>query len=222
LNFCYDQKEGIVYSSDLETLEKLGIEREKISDSISQIKELQEQIEKDKEKQPEYLTSAIVQGICYEMIQEQTKKILEQFLKSEKSLKQEIDKLKNDKVSLERTISELVEFYQEMIEANEVDEKNNIAGMSTLKNSIGLLNKKIKDSNETIENLGIRFEAVLEMPSEQIAKTGELPNVMKTGMTLERIWSSVKDKNSAAILSIMFMMKKGLEDKGLRLSGERV
>jgi predicted RNase H-like nuclease (RuvC/YqgF family) len=175
LSFCYDQKEGIVYSSDLAILNKLKVDKSKIIE-IDTCRTTIEKVEKD------------------------------------------VDQLKREKVLLERTINELVEFYKELLQISDEKENNQNVMFSTLKNSIGILNKKIKEESSSIENMNLRLEAVIEMLSEHAARSGQLPNVFRNDMTLEKIWNTIQDKNSAAVFSIMFMVKKALEDKGLRLS----
>lgn len=183
LNFCYDRKKGEIYSSDLFVLQKLGIERDKILECLSDVvKPKVEKVENEAEK-----------------------RIL--------ALEQNFKDLRKEKVLLEQTIRELVDFNKELLE---IDDENE--ALTTVKSSIGILNRKIKQSNETLDSLKERFEVLVEMFSEHSSKTDQLPNVLRTGMTLERIWNSVGNKNSAAILSIMYMMKKALEEKGTRIS----
>jgi hypothetical protein len=211
LNFCYDQKDGVIYASDLDTLEKLGVDKEFISETYVNQKTPQEIIEKVESE--EFCT-------LNKVIEIATNTSIEASNRARFEVEKQLDKLANDKVLLERIIKELVEVQKEQNEFEQEKERISADTSLTLKNSIGLLNKKIKETNEKVENLSLRFEAIVELLSEQASKSNsqsiQLPNIMKNGITVERIWSSSQDKQAAAILSIMFMMKKVLEEKGMR------
>jgi hypothetical protein len=224
LNFCYDQNEGVIYTSDLETLEKLGVDKDKINEAFKKEDEKIDVEYEDKKIDVEYenkehdLPKPNLEEILTDLTKSLVANFNDQISSVEQRLLKKIEVIEKEKVLLERTIRELVDFYKEGMEVEDEKEKNQNESFSTVKNSIGILNKKIKDSNESIQNLKIRFEAVLDILSEHSAKTGQLPNILKNGITLEKIWSSVQDKKSAAILSIMLMMKKALEEKGMRLT----
>jgi hypothetical protein len=203
LNFCHDKKNNLVYCEDLKTIDKLGIEKSKILETCSN----ENKNEKIETEIKDVLLTGYTKKICREMI-----------VKVENDLKREIEQLKGQKVLLERTMNELVEFYKELLEVNDQRQEEQEQLFSTLKNSVGILNRKIKEESVSVDNLNLRFEAVVEMLSEHAARSGQLPNVLRSGVTLEKIWNSIQDKNSAAVLSIMFMIKRALEDKGLRLS----
>lgn len=212
LNFCYDQNEGVIYTSDLETLEKLGVNRGKINEVF---KRQDENVDVEHNK---FITKDEVEKNLVDLTKQLVANFNDRISFVEEKLLIKIETLKKEKVLLEQTIRELVDFYKETIDVDEEKQNNQEKISSTLKNSVGILNKKIKETNETIENLKVRFEAILDLLSEHSAKTGQFPNVFKSGITIEKIWNSVQDKNSAAVLSIMLMMKKALEEKGMRLT----
>jgi ribosomal protein S17E len=205
LNFCYDKQEGIIYSSNLTTLSKLGIKKDKIDVAFDEKQSIP--------LKTEVINSEIVKAICNEMIEKNNENINQQFEENEQTTNEKIDNLRKEKVLLELTIKELVEVYQELIEIDEDQDKTNSQTFTTLKSSIGLLNKKIKESKETVDGMKLRFESTLQM----LAKSNNLPNVFANGITVEKIWSSIDDKNTAATLSIMLMIKKYLEQKGNRV-----
>ena len=134
------------------------------------------------------------------------------------SSQKQIVNLEETKTILHKSIKELLEYISEREDQqgqkqNEYDET-----LNTLKSSICILNKKSKETNEAIKDVNIKSEAIIQLISEQqdgIVRE-ELPNVFKNGITIERIWNSTKDKSAAAILSIMLMLKKSLEEKGFR------
>jgi predicted RNase H-like nuclease (RuvC/YqgF family) len=218
LNFCYDQKNGIIYSDEVDTFIKLGIDRR--TTLIEDLNEI---------KLEHFLTKQEVEIICQKNIEEIIKKSNKQLEKQQK----DVENLKKEKEQLKQSVSEIVEVMQEvssLIEEkqySEIESKTTTdletlkiktgTDLETLKNSVGLLNKKSKESKEEIKNLQNRFDAVLELISENVAKTGKMPNPMEdNNLTLRKIWNTVEDKNSASILSVMIMMKKALEDKGMK------
>ncbi len=193
LNFCYDKHSGIIYSSDLKTLEELGLSKQQIAEAYlsghegQEISNLKKTVEELVEKQTE------------------NQKTIEELVK------------KNEKIVLfEDALKELVEYHKDL--EVQVDEKETQSeeALKILKNSISILNKKIKDSNESIENVNIRTEAIIELLSEQAMNSKQTLNLLSPGITVEKIWNSMRNKNDAAVLSIMYMMKKFLEDKGTR------
>lgn len=197
LNFCYDKTKGIVYSNDLKTLEQLGIKKELISDAYFSSTEGQE-ISK---LQKNYEELKIHQDQNIETINKLTK---------------DVEKLLKDKQQLEKTLKDIIDFQQDIIIQEEDKDTQRIEIESVLKNSIGILNRKIKETNETLEETNLKFEAMIELLAEQASNSKQSVNIMSQGITVEKIWNSTKNKNDAAILSIMYMMKKSLEEKGTR------
>lgn len=197
LNFCYDREKGVLYADDLRTLEDLNISKNLIAETHLK----------------EHETLEITK------LEQSLKLILEQCednFNKMKELEERTQILEKEKVTLERTIKNLIEYLKDVLSQQEKFEQEQEEVASILKNSIGILNKKIKSSNESVENLGIRFEAILEIVSEQIASSKQVVNVMGPHMSIEKIWNSMENKETAAVLSIMYMMKKFLEDKGTR------
>lgn len=195
LNFCFDQTKGIIYSNDLATLEKLGVNKNLIAeayltgDVISKIKNSCEQLEILQKKNQEEIDT----------------------------LKKDNQNLKQEKQELKRVVEEIIEFHKEFEIQNNEKEIKDEETEKILKNSIAILNRKNKETNESIENVSVRLEALIELLSEQIKDSKKMSDIMVPGMTVDRIWNSLKNKNDAAILSIMYMMKKHFEDKGTRV-----
>ena len=196
LNFCYDKSKGIIYADDLITLERLGISKDRISDAYLSGTEGQE--------------LSNLKKICEELKEAQ--------LKSEKTiefLKLQLETIDDNVKVLNKTSKDIVEYQQEFVEQEEEESTQQEETNRILKNSIGILNKKIKESNESIENVGIRFEAIIELLAEQAANKQTF-NIMGSNVSVDKIWNATKNKNDAAVLSIMYMMKKFMEDKGTR------
>jgi hypothetical protein len=213
LNFCFDEESGTIYCNDLNTIEKLGIDKA-TAEVVSSIK---------KEEKITYLSETQIRLICKVIAQEEVKKIQDKIQETNKSnvledsSKSQIEILEKKVNLIERTLNEIVKFQEEnqaLFEDKDAQADNDF---KVLKNSVGLLNKKIKDANESIESLMFKFEAIIELLSDQAARNNDqFPNVLKNGITVEKIWNSTKDKHTAALLSIMVMMKRELEEKGLR------
>jgi len=214
LNFCYDQQNGTIHAVDLETFEKLGVNKDLVYDCVAEdIKNDDKVIDTDKEQKENALqvqVDAFEQQVCVDLEDLQESLI--------------IQKKKNS--SLQQSFKEVVEYQQELIELIEDKEEQQtkiITGqqetINILKNSISILNKKIKESTETTNK---KFEAVLELLSEKALEKNEKvkqwPEVLRKNITLDKIWNSMDNKSEAAILSIMFMLKKAIEEKGTRIS----
>lgn len=193
LNFCYDKHVGVLYASDLKTFEELGLTKQQIADAYvkghegEEISNIKSMIEQLKKKQQE----------------------------SEETTKELVKKIEKV-VSCESMLKQLVEYQSDLeIQLEEKDTQTDEA-LGVLKNSVAILNKKIKESNESLENARIRTEAIIELLSEQAMNSKQTINLLSPGVTVEKIWNSMQNKNNAAVLSIMYMMKKFLEDKGTR------
>lgn len=197
LNFCYDRVNGIIHTSDLLIFEHLGISKKTIADAY--LSETQSQ-EVSSLKQT-------CEDLC--ISNEKNEKIIS-------LLKKQLNVVTDNVKKLENSSKEINECQKDFIEQEEEKIVHQEQTDGVLKNSIGILNKKIKDSNEAIENIAIRFEAIIELISEQINNSKQTVNIMAPNISVEKIWNSMQNKNDAAILAIMYMMKKSLEDKGTR------
>jgi len=183
LNFCYEKNKGIIFSDDLKVLDKLGIDKALIEETY---------LEKN-----EVFNELIIS-------QQKNKEKIE-------NLEAQIKKLFKDKSLLGQITKEIVNYQKETQIQEEEKETQQNEIVKILKTSTGILNKKYREINETIEVLKIKMETIMEsIDSKQSV------NIFGPGVTVEHIWNSMKDKNTAAILSIMFMMKKFFEGKGLR------
>jgi len=195
LNFCYDQVQGIIFSNDLLTLEKLGVDKKLISEA--------------------YLSGDVISKIkttCDELgvVQKQNQKTIE-------SLVEKVETLKKEKQELQKIVNQIVDFHKDFETENEKKELQDVETQNTFRSSIAILNKKNKETNQSIENVSVRLEALIELLSEQIKDSKQMSDIMVPGITVDRIWNSLKNKNDAAILAIMYMMKKHFEDKGTRV-----
>jgi hypothetical protein len=220
LNFCYDQQNGIIHAADKETFEKLGIDKELVYDSNIQSIVLKEP--EENEDNPEEIKQNTKQDDI-DALQIQVDTFEEQVCVDLEALQEDLLKQKKENSSLQQSIKQIIEFQQELMDLTEdkeeqqakliIDQQDTI---NTLKSSIGILNKKIKESTETTSK---KIEAIIELISEKNhSQSKQWPEVLKKYMSLDKIWNSMDNKSEAAILSIMFMIKKALEEKGTRFS----
>jgi len=223
LNFCFDQNSGWIYSNERDVFHKLGFKdlAEKLEEvdfeqklpeiQIIENKVIENRVIENKSDVSEELLNEI--NNKYEEQDKHLKIVLESF---EETLK------KTNK--LENSLKAIVEVQQEVSDLNE--EKNDEYDLKlqtqqqiieTLKTSVGILNKKFKNLTEEIEDSKRRFDALLELFTEKMSTTKNIVNPLKSNTTLREIWTMIEDKNMAAMVSIMFMVKKMLEEKGVRL-----
>jgi len=205
LNFCYDEKTCTVYADNLEVLKKLKVNEKTIRKAFCKTDEELET------KHIEFLSVADVKNVCDKKIQEFEEKKQKPIEELEEQLKRNLEQ--NN--VLKKSLTEIVRFQEDYLDEQEDKELEIENTIEKLKNSIGLLNKKIKESNSEISNLNVKVEAIIDILSEK--NEDEIPNVISKNLSMEKIWDLVKDKNTAATLSIMLMMKKVLEEKGMRL-----
>lgn len=200
LNFCYDKENGFIYSDNIETLKKLKID-------ISLIEKIN----------PETVKKEII--IENKISEETIKDFFEKnYKEKENKLNEEIKLLNNKQNDLQKILNNFLEFQKDQQELENENDKT----LEILKNSIGILNKKIKENNEKNQNLTIKFEAVLEIMAELISKSknnsDQFLDITKSNITLEKIKNSSKDEVTFGILTIALMVKRMMEEKGMRLS----
>jgi hypothetical protein len=215
-NCCFDKENGILYTDNIKNFEKLGLNSSEIKEEKKESVFVKEIIN---DKQAEI--TEILQT-CSELIEEKIKlqeeKKQKQLTELTAKLYQENKELKDKYKILENIFKDLVDIQKENQELDTQEQIKQQNLTETLKNSVGVLNKKIKNSNEEIENLKTKFEALIEIVTEQRVKQTFLPNLATIEkMDLQKIWNIATDKNSAALLSIMLMVKKIFEEKGHRL-----
>jgi len=220
LNFCFDQNSGWIYSNERDVFHKLGLK--------DLAEKLEEVVEQKEQKLPEIqiIENKVIENksdVSEELLNEINNKYEEQ----DKHLKIVIESFeetlkKTNK--LENSLKSIVEVQQEVSDLNE--EKNDEYDLKletqqqiieTLKSSVGILNKKFKNLTDEIEDSKRRFDALLELFTEKMSTTKNIVNPLKSNVTLREIWTMIEDKNMAAMVSIMFMVKKMLEEKGVRL-----
>jgi len=189
LNFYYDKVEGIIYCSDLVTLEKLGIDKQIIKNVY------------------------VDKKIDVVNTENENKINTENDNKIELLNKQVLMLIDNNK-KLESILKCLVDYQKELLEQDDDKEKYLIEKHEVFKNSIVILSKKIKKIDSDVENLNVRFEAIIDLFSDEIMNNKI--NIFSSGITIEKIWNATKNKKDAAVLCIMHMIKKTLEDKGTR------
>lgn len=220
-NCCYDKEKGILYSNDLKNFSNLGINLE--DDKVSHLETVAEYKENPLEDQQKDEIPEVKQEVKQETLATGTlgQRIskLEEIQKENLEYFAEKDYILNTKINaIETLLKQIVEIQTEDNEIKQQDdiEKNN--KVEVLKNSVGVLNKKIKSSNEEIKTINSKFEALIEIISENKSQDSQLPGfATMSEMKLSRIWNTITDKNSAALISIMLMFKKMLEDKGLKV-----
>lgn len=186
LNFCYDKNKGIVYSNNLQVFEKLKISKE----TIVEINLIDQRKEKTKENASNE-SSNIFQ---ITLLEEQQKKLL------------------NEQEKLIIDVNKLLEQHKENIDSR----KETSSAIEVLKNSVIFLNKKNKEFKDSTNNLEAKFDAMLDILADMNVNSKQCVNMSETGITLEKIWNSTNNKETAAILSIMHMIRKSMEDKGAR------
>jgi len=218
LNFCYDKTQGIIYSSDLDVLQKLRIDSNLIENFSTEEKAELKIDQADLKIEPKTeLIKYADELITIERVNLTAHKIVEEAIeKNNKDLRSELDNLKKKNFLVEQTIKELTSICQDLSECNDENQTKQESLNETVKNSIGILNKKIKDTNATIENSNTRVDVIIEMLTEQIESDKKIPNILKNGISIEKIWNSNLNKSTAAMLSIMVMIKKTLEEKGMK------
>ena len=200
LNFCYDKENGFIYSDSIETFEKLKIDNSLIEEI--ELKTIKKEI--------------IIEN---KITEESIKDIFEKMYKEkEKKLNEKLKLIVNKQNEFQKILSDFLDFQNDQQELQ--NENNNT--LEILKNSVGILNKKIKENNEKNKNLSIKFEAILEILSEIVSKsknnTEQFLDITKSNITLEKIKNGSKDEVTFGILTIALMIKRMMEDKGIRLS----
>jgi len=225
LNCCYDKDKGVLYTDDIKNFEKLDLnyhEEESKKFVSQQISEL------DTNKSMQHIASfyenvfakqsANLNDLVNDKLLQQEQKNLINTNMVIAKFKNENEDLKIKYISLKSAFEDLIQIQKENQDLEEYEKKNQQSCIKTLKNSIGILNKKIKDSTEQIETLKSKFEALIDIVTEQKIIEEDLPSFLSmSNMSLKQLWSSIPNKNSAALMSIMLMGKKMLEDKGHRL-----
>lgn len=82
-------------------------------------------------------------------------------------------------------------------------------------------NKNFNFINSKIKKLEEKFDYGLEIFAERLADKEQseiaFPSIFEKRLTLADIYRRVKNKNSASLLALVHLMKKQLEDKGVRL-----
>ncbi|MDD5650246.1 MAG: hypothetical protein PHF86_07520 [Candidatus Nanoarchaeia archaeon] len=186
LNFCYDKNKGIVYSNNLQVFEKLKISKETIVEINL--------IDQKKEKTKENVSNESSNILQISLLEEQQKKLL------------------NEQEKLIIDVNKLLEQHKENIDSR----KETSSAIEVLKNSVIFLNKKNKEFKDSTNNLEAKFDAMLDILADMNVNSKQCVNMSETGITLEKIWNSTNNKETAAILSIMHMIRKSMEDKGAR------
>lgn len=188
LNFYYNKVDGTIYCEDLSTLEKLGIDKEIIKNAYVERKN-------------------VVVNIDNKLENDNEKKI--------ELLNKQVLILAVNNKKLKNILKHLVDCQKELFEEYNDKEKDIAEKDVIFKSSIEILSKKIKKIDSNIENLNIRFEAIIDLFSDEIENNKNF-NIFGSGITIEKIWNSTKNKKDASILCIMHMIRKTLEDKGTR------
>ena len=157
------------------------------------------------------------------------------------SQRKEIDDLKVQNKSLEELIKTLLESLQELSELNEIEEFKEEQKIRRKKDleiqskNFHIVLDKIKDTNQKTQKLNLDIkqnitelkketsrlkkeqESILEVVAEKIVEN-EVENIDIFGQTsLRDILTKSKNKNKAALYAVVYLMKKELEDKGIKI-----
>jgi len=82
---------------------------------------------------------------------------------------------------------------------------------------IGVIQGKLDVVGKELLQLKGIFKDVSSIMEETVDDQKQILNIFDTDTTLKQIWDNYTNKNSAALFSILMLMKKYLEDKGVRV-----
>jgi hypothetical protein len=211
-NCCYDKENGLLYSSDLNVFTKLRLN---INEVVEVNQNNNENLKKEiKQIQENY--SLIIEDLA--VLLKNQNKAFQQNADSKVKVEKVIFKNKEQIEALQKTMQEILEIQEEKQQIEETEKLEIKESFETLKTSIGILNKKNKTTKQETEELQNKFESLIEIVAES-KKQQEVSLDFDTlkHMDIKQIWKKFPNKGTAALISLMMLSKRELEEKGLRV-----
>ena len=139
-----------------------------------------------------------------------------QLKQTNETQKEKIDKLdKNDKI-IKNVLKELIKLIDELANDNEQDHP-----LKDLKNKrikdLAVINKNFIHTRKLIKETDTKYQALLEILSEKIVEEEKTPDLFGTNVSLKKILQNKNNNNKSLLLSVVYLLKKQLDDKGIRI-----
>jgi len=136
---------------------------------------------------------------------------------------QKILDLSNELNTIKKKLSNIVLLNKELVNAYLEEQADTESEFCGIRNRIKEqeFRNKIADRREKkkIAELETKFDAVLEVISEKFAEHDDFPNLFtQDNLSIRRIWHGSKNKKDAIQYSILFLLKKMVDEKGLRIN----
>jgi len=115
---------------------------------------------------------------------------------------------------LNKSLIEIIKVQDENFELIDEDIDQRKDDLIKVTKCVDTVNDRI---NKETNKINEKIDGILELMSEKIVRNEPMPNVFTKEISLRQLWDSMSDKKDAALLAIVYMMRKHFEEKGVRL-----
>jgi len=130
--------------------------------------------------------------------------------------KEKFDKLDKNNQIIKNALKELIELIDEL--ANDNGKEHLIKDLKDKRiKDLAVINKNFVHTRKLIKETETKYQALLEILSEKIVEEEKTPDLFGTSISLRKILQNSNNNNKSLLLSIVYMLKKQLDDKGIRL-----